>query len=494
MQSFVIIFITCRLGYLWAAVRFCRKYLGISRVKEVLWLVLLLGGGLLCSALHGHFADSPNILFALGQHVMLLGSVLLLFRGWVERKFLLGSILTAITTLTENFFVSLAACLLLIWKHVWLYIPVPFIEVNEERLIVCGMQIAEMLAVYWLSRRQISFIEQENPALIRGCQTNDFGSRKGYAVLAIPLLAVTLLIDVANWGASHGVLVRSGGNFGLYYDQIFSHAEFLILTALSMSVVGFYLFGLERIYLEQRRSGQYHAQIAVYQMLEEQYGQAERLRHDMKNHVIDLSGLLENREWGRMAEYLDNMQDSGGFGAAEEATGNSAVDALLYQKRQTAKSRQIRWMCDVRIPKPCRIHEFDLCILFGNVLDNAVEACERIECGGGVQHGRNEDDSEVKRFIDMQARAVKRCFLLEVRNSASPETAYRNGKVSQFGRRAADESVMQGRKEERHGIGLMNIADVVKRYDGVMNTQLQDGVFTISVLLPLGEDFPKPRM
>ncbi|MDE6943551.1 MAG: hypothetical protein K2P66_03910, partial [Lachnospiraceae bacterium] len=75
MQSFVIIFITCRLGYLWAAVRFCRKYLGISRVKEVLWLVVLLGGGLLCSALHGHFADSPNILFALGQHVMLLGSV-----------------------------------------------------------------------------------------------------------------------------------------------------------------------------------------------------------------------------------------------------------------------------------------------------------------------------------------------------------------------------------------------------------------------------------
>lgn len=468
MPGFVIVFITalCRLGYLWAAVRFCRRYLEISRVRERIWIAFLLGGGVLGSALYENFAALPNILFTLGQHVALIGSVLLLFRGRTERKLMTSAILTAVTTLTGSFVTSLTACLLLVWKHTWYHMPVPVIDMSEEYLIICCVQSAKMLTVWWLSRRQISFLVQESPPLIRVREVTDPGWKKGHALLAIPLFAVTLLIDVANWGASYGVMVRSGGNMGLYYDQIFSHTEFLILTALSMCAVGFYLFGLDRICLEQTKSAQYHAQIAAYRMLEEQYGQAERLRHDMKNHVLALTGLLRNREWEKMSEYLDSMRDGGGFGAAEEATGNSAVDALLYQKRQRAENRRIRWLCDVQIPKTCCIQAFDLCVLFGNILDNALEACERMERGGGVCYDEHEGAAVSEQFIDVQARAVKSCFLLEVRNSVSPVEECGNGRKS------------------RPGIGLMNVRDVVRRYDGVMNTKLEDGVFTISVLVP----------
>lgn len=70
---------------------------------------------------------------------------------------------------------------------------------------------------------------------------------------------------------------------------------------------GFYLLGLDRLELEQRKSARYYAQVAAYQMLEGQYRQLERLRHDMKNHVIALSELLKNREWEKMGSYLEAM-------------------------------------------------------------------------------------------------------------------------------------------------------------------------------------------
>lgn len=479
---FILMMIICRLGYLWAADRFCRKYLEISQSREMVWLALLLGGDILFRILQENFAALPNLLFTAGWHVIMIGLVVVLFGGETERKLLTASILTTVTTLTGIFFISLLSCLVLVWKHAWHHMPAPLIEAGEGELLVCGVQLAEMLVVYLLSGWRISFMEQENVSE---------GLKKGYAVLAIPLFVITLVIDVANWGASHGVMVRSGGNMGLYYDQIFSNMEFLILTALFLFAVGFYLYGLDKIYLEQKKSSRYQAQIAAYQMLEEQYSQAERLRHDMKNHVIALSGLLEIRDWEKLSEYLDNMRESGGIGKGEEATGNRAVDALLYQKRQTAQSRQIRWECDVQIPKSCPIHDFDLCVLFGNILDNAVEACERMGRGG---LSRQTDDTERERFIHMQARTVKRCFLLEVSNSVCPEEGS-GGKPARKGRAEGwrtHGTEGPGKKDvKRQGIGLINVRDMVRRYDGVFGMEFQEGVFSISILIPLEEKSEK---
>lgn len=105
---------------------------------------------------------------------------------------------------------------------------------------------------------------------------------------------------------------------------------------------------------EQEKRSQYHSQVAVYKMLTEQYRQSERLRHDMKNHIIVLSALSQNKEWE----------------------------------------------CDIQMPKGYFINEFDLCVLFGNILDNALEACGRMQCGESC-------------FINIQAKTVKKCFLIE---------------------------------------------------------------------------------
>lgn len=451
IQDFVGISITILfyLGYICMAKKFCKEYLEISQINEKLFVVFVFCGGMLIYAM-GKCYSIPNIVLALLNHIFLMGLVLLLFRSNTEKKILVVSIVITATTLVENFCTSFFSCLMLFWLHTLKNIKVPFLGKGETYLIGCISLTMTILVIYWGEKYLTSVFY---------CKTG-----KWYIILAIPLLAITAVIDVANWGASYGILVRSGGDMGLYYDQIFSHIEFCVLTVLSMLGAVFFVFGMNKIYLEQKKSNQYYFQIAAYKMLEEQYSQSERLRHDLKNHIIALLGLLENKEWGKMENYLKSMEDSANLGIGEEITGNRVVDILLYQKRKMAERKNIIWECDVQIPKICYINEFDLCVLFGNILDNAVEACERL------QH--NEPYCNQWQFINIQARVVKKCFLLEVKNSAGMEDKHKIGFTNK-------------ENPEEHGIGLLNISDVVHRYNGVMNIEVENGVFAISILVPL---------
>ena len=199
----------------------------------------------------------------------------------------------------------------------------------------------------------------------------------------------------------------------------------------------------------------------AYKMLEEQYSHLERLRHDMKNHIIALSGLLENKDYKKMDEYLRNMEHGGNLEGSEEITGNTAVDTILSHKKKQAEAKNIAWECSVHIPGTCCINEFDLCVLFGNLLDNAIEACENLP-----------PNSDKDKYINIQAGTVKKCFLLEVNNPTDASSGQVIGATSK-------------KTPGKHGIGLLNISDVVESYNGVTDISIKDGIFTISILIPL---------
>lgn len=380
------------------------------------------------------------------------------FNGRAEKTVRAVSMLVTVVTLiwlAAFFSNSLMSCLLLVWKHTAGRVDIPVLgstENAEIKLLDWGsLGIAIMVVCGLRKRLRAVFLGK---------------SGKWYAVLALPLLVVATVTYAANWGASYGVLYRSGGDLGLYYDQIFSYVGWGVLSGLSLFAVGVYLFGMDGIYVEQKKAEQYHEQIAVYQMLEEQYRQSKRLRHDLKNHVIALSGLWEEGEWEKLGNYLKKMENSAQLGSCEESTGNKAVDVLLDQKRKWAEEKEIIWESSVRIPRSCQIDEFDLCVLFGNILDNAVEACEKL--------GDGEPRQDSRPFVHVRAGAVKKCFLMEVENSVKTLDRTEGGHT--------EKRELQGR-----GIGLLNVEDVAHRYNGAMNTEIRDGVFTISVLIPLGE-------
>lgn len=269
------------LGYLWAAGKFCKKFLGASKRRERLFLPVSFCGWLLC----GILGRLSFVLYAFSVFLYpacFIGLVVLLFQSDRGKRILAASMLVTVR-LIADFSASFLSCLELIFLHVVKKIPEPFTKQWVIGLISGIGYCFAILAVRWMSKH-LETVFCGKP-------------EKWYVLLAVPLLMIITVYDVANLGASNGILVRSGGNMGLYYDQIFGFAEFLVLDLLSMAAAGFYVFGMNRIYTEQEKSGQYHLQISVYKMLAEQYRQSERLRHDMKNHIIALAALSRNKEW-----------------------------------------------------------------------------------------------------------------------------------------------------------------------------------------------------
>ena len=436
-------------GYVWAADKFCKKYLGTTKRNEWLFLFFSFAGWLFSDIMSRQY-PAFYIFAVMLNHVLFIGLVLLLFQSDREKRILAVSMLIMIERLAGNFCASFLSCLVLVFRHTVRGISEPFTNDWENGVIGCASYCFVMLAV-WFMIRGLGHI---------------FCGRRGrwYVVLAVPLLMVLVVVDLVGWGASHGIMVRSGGDLGLYYDQIFSHTGILLLTLLILSAAGFYVFGMDRIYREQEKGRQYHSQIAVYKMLKEQYSQSERLRHDMKNHIIALSGLFQSKEWEKLGSYLNKLEEAA-LEHRGELTGNKAVDALLYDKRKWAERGNIRWECDVQIPAGCSINEFDLCVLFGNLLDNALEACGRIP-GDGL------------RFVHIKAGVVKKCFLIEIQNSMDRTEKFDNIRIS--------DGVTGKDDPQGHGIGLSNVKDVVNRYHGVIKIETGDAVFMVSVLIPSG--------
>lgn len=454
----------CTFAYLWNAAQFCKKYFKASKKCELMFLFCCSGGWVLLSVTAVRYSV-PYLFYAICRHLFFIGCVLLFFRAKLlqadksyadnlhmdrEKRILAASILILIPLSVGQFCGSFLCCLVLFWLHTAMQISEPFLSAGQG-CIIDIVNTAAVILVLWRTEKYLSPVFYGK-------------TRKWYALLAAPLLCIIAVMEVAGWGASNGIMVRSGGNMSVYYDQIFSHIQFCVLALLCMLAAGFYVFGMERISLEQKKSNQYALQIAAYKALERQYKESERLRHDLKNHMNVLLEFSEKREWKKLEDYLKTMLNRADLGRGEEASGNRVIDVLLSQNRKRAEENDILWKCDVQVSKLCSVDAFDLCVLFGNILDNAVEACERLQ--GGEAHGT------VQPFIDVQASVVKKCFLLEVKNSFD----------------AFDDSRLKCTRKknlQRHGIGLLNIRDVVQRYNGVMDTELRDNVFVISVLIPL---------
>jgi len=140
-------------------------------------------------------------------------------------------------------------------------------------------------------------------------------------------------------------------------------------------------------------------------------------------------------------------------------SGNVMVDAILNSKLSLAKSRKIDINAKAIVPKNITISEIDLCVIIGNLLDNAIEACLRI-------------DDESKRFIRVYMDLKRDNLYLSVTNASGGKVQKQDGRY------------ISG-KGENHGFGLMRVDKIVDRYAGYIKRRDEDGAFTSEVMLPL---------
>ncbi len=380
----------------------------------------------------------------LSWHIFFAGTVVLFYQAQLQKKIWMAVLLILMKMLVGNFTDSFICVCILVFRHVIKQEsnPVPGIWEGNGIFFIKSMTgaVSSLFLLKWFDT---AFEEKQ---------------RQWYIVQTIPFLVIIVVTDLFNQCASKGILFSGGENYSLYHNQLFSHGAVCILMLLFSCAAGWYLFGMEKIEREQRKREQYEWEVKGYQALETQYEQMERLRHDMKNHMISLQGLLKSGEYEKMAHYLDQMAALGAFEPEEPVTGNKAVNALLYQKQKESREKNIRWSCHVHIPGNFYVEEIDLCIILGNAIDNAIEECDRLQ-----------EPSE--KFIEVQAEMADQFFLLKIKNGTHLQEI-------------RETYVSKKRNKGMTGIGLSNIRDAALKYNGVVELEIRAGVFSISVLIP----------
>lgn len=173
------------------------------------------------------------------------------------------------------------------------------------------------------------------------------------------------------------------------------------------------------------------------------YEQTKAFRHDIKNHLFVPDGLLSNGKLEESRAYLKKLEIVSSSLSFPYQTGNPIVDILLSEKLGLAKANGIEVEVSLLLPKSCGIDDFDLCVIFANALDNAINACQLIEETKSIRIiGEKQGDF----------------YMLGFENTCSNEPL------------------------SSSGTGLSNIRAVAEKYHGAVLVEKMNSYFRLNVL------------
>lgn len=194
--------------------------------------------------------------------------------------------------------------------------------------------------------------------------------------------------------------------------------------------------------------------------VENMYRETRGWRHDLKTHIQTMKAHLALAEYDRLEDYLNELDSDLETVDRIVKTGNVMIDALLNSRISLARSKGIQVEARAIVPAQLAVSEVDLSIIIGNLMDNAMEACLKIE-------------EEEKRFLRVYIDVLKGQLYIYVINSVEGD------------RKKAGRLYLTTKDSREHGFGLLRMDRVVEKYHGYLDRQNEEGVFATEVLLPL---------
>lgn len=192
-----------------------------------------------------------------------------------------------------------------------------------------------------------------------------------------------------------------------------------------------------------------------YQGLQQQETQVRRLRHDLRNHLTVVRGLLESGDEQGAIGYLDQIAGSPALRGTRRICENEAANVVLAAKIEVMEREGVTSEVAVSPPRDLPVADVDLCALLGNALDNAIEGSR-----GGP--GRK---------ITVRCKADKGLLMLRVGNTLGGEVK------PDLATTKADRTA--------HGFGIPGMREIAERYGGTLDAGVREGRFELVVCLPL---------
>lgn len=194
--------------------------------------------------------------------------------------------------------------------------------------------------------------------------------------------------------------------------------------------------------------------------LKEVQQQTSIYRHDMRHHLSLLRGYLEAGEFTKADEYIRQAQSDIDKIVPAQYSENNAVNLILSSFAEKAKQQGVTFSAEANIPAALPLSDTELCALLSNGLENAVAAA-------------SQADSGTQRTVRVNCQPHKDKLLIYISNP------YRGTVIM---RDELPESARMG-----HGFGVKSIKLIAERHGGYCSFNANDGLFTLKVVLPLGE-------
>lgn len=282
------------------------------------------------------------------------------------------------------------------------------------------------------------------------CSSQQFESGRAYWILFVVLFSGSIVASFCIFRMSYELNTNNynkmaiWGMCGLFFSTFF----------------GLYLY--ERLARQSeaiRQQEQYEQQLKTeLRHLDDIIAKQEELkkvRHDMKNQLLVIKSYFEQGDNKSGMGYVNTLVDAINETKPSIYSGNVALDAIINTKKILAENKGIIFTVDIMQAANLPMDDVDVCVIFGNALDNAIEACERCECE--------------KHFINLFLVQKHQKLVCKISNTAP------------IGSTSIEQS--SKKDKENHGYGLVNIKESLAKYDSEPVIEQKDGVFCLGFVI-----------
>ena len=309
------------------------------------------------------------------------------------------------------------------------------------------------------------------PGLLFACLTAAAGA--AFAANGIVCFALFLLLAQKRGHLRAGNAAAGGGVYALLSGLLYlpggvgetagPERQLLLWRLVLTEVLLFFalegtLFSWQRGFERSTEKFQQDVLTHQYEEIRTIYTNMRGWRHDYHNHLQVIKAQLALGEREELERYLDELEQDLDRVDSWIRSGNLMTDAILNSKLSLAQQKRIAVNCKAKLPESLPVEDVDLCVILGNLLDNALEACERIP--------------ERERFLRVYLAVNGRQLYMSVQNSAKEELSF-------------NERNYITEKRGSHGFGMKRVSAAVKKYEGFLNLANEPGIFAAEVTLPL---------
>lgn len=266
-------------------------------------------------------------------------------------------------------------------------------------------------------------------------------------VLIMPILSLMLLtiIPFQNSAGTGQAVVKVISMIGVLFANVTNYI--LLENVLKVNE-------LQQVELQQKKQLEY--QTAKYQQISTVYRNSRKLIHDMKKHFFFISHCVENKEYDAVTPYINNAIQDIEQSHNKVNTGNLVIDAFVSNHMTIAEQENIEFLSDIQISaNQIEIRDYDLSVVLGNLLDNALYACRKVE-------------TPLPRHISVQIFTTSMELVIHIANSVSP----------------SHRETMEEKEDLYHGFGTKNVESIVGYYMGTYTHYIEQEEYHCIVAIP----------